>query len=118
MKRFLLDTGVAGDLVHKRGIVSQRAASETRIGNRVGVAMPTVGELFAGVENSQTRERNHVKLVRALTEITQWPFDRAAAEEFGRLFAHLKRVGRPMQQIDIQIAAVAITFGCTVVTKD
>jgi tRNA(fMet)-specific endonuclease VapC len=47
------------------------------------------------------------------------PFDTAAAHEYGRLFAELKRLGRPMQQIDIQIAAIALSLGnCTVVTGD
>jgi tRNA(fMet)-specific endonuclease VapC len=48
-----------------------------------------------------------------------WPYDAAAAWEYGRLFAELRRIGRPMQQIDIQIAAIALTLGnCTVVTSD
>jgi tRNA(fMet)-specific endonuclease VapC len=42
-----------------------------------------------------------------------------AAAEFGRLFAELRRVGRPMQQIDIQIAAIALSLGnCVVVSAD
>jgi tRNA(fMet)-specific endonuclease VapC len=54
-----------------------------------------------------------------LSGIVCWPFDRAAAEEFGRLAAKLKRLGRPMQQIDIQIAAIALSLGnCTVVSAD
>jgi tRNA(fMet)-specific endonuclease VapC len=48
-----------------------------------------------------------------------WPFDEAAAAEFGRVFIQLKRLGRPMQQIDIQIAAIALALGnTTVVTMD
>jgi tRNA(fMet)-specific endonuclease VapC len=48
-----------------------------------------------------------------------WPFDRNAAEEYGRLAADLKRMGRPMQQIDIQIAAIALSLGrCIVVSTD
>lgn len=51
--------------------------------------------------------------------MTIWPFDVSAAEEFGRLAALLKRVGRPMQIPDIQLAAVAFTLGdCTVVSSD
>jgi tRNA(fMet)-specific endonuclease VapC len=42
-----------------------------------------------------------------------------AAWEYGRLYAELCRIGRPMQQIDIQIAAIALTLGdCRVVTTD
>jgi tRNA(fMet)-specific endonuclease VapC len=48
-----------------------------------------------------------------------WPFDLAAAKEFGRLQAFLRRTGRPMQEIDVMIAAIALTLGnCTVVTSD
>jgi tRNA(fMet)-specific endonuclease VapC len=48
-----------------------------------------------------------------------WPYDEVAARRFGEIFAELRRLGRPMQQIDVQIAAIALTLGnCTVVTKD
>ncbi|HVX15368.1 MAG TPA: type II toxin-antitoxin system VapC family toxin [Pirellulales bacterium] len=41
------------------------------------------------------------------------------AEEYGRIFAELRRLGRPMQQIDMQIGAIARTLpGCIVVSKD
>lgn len=41
------------------------------------------------------------------------------AEEYGRIFAELRRAGRPIQQIDMQIGAVARTLpNCVVVTKD
>ena len=61
--------------------------------------MPVVGELFAGVELSASRDKNRPRLVRGLNALFLWPIDRAAAEEYGRL-------GHPMQQIDIQIAAI------------
>jgi len=55
--------------------------------------------------------------VRNLNKNRCWPFDRNAAEEYGRLAAELRRIGRPMQQIDIMIAAVAFSLGnCTVVS--
>ena len=48
-----------------------------------------------------------------------WPFDRTAAEEYGRLAALLERKGRRMQVVDIRLAAIAFTLGnCTVVTTD
>jgi tRNA(fMet)-specific endonuclease VapC len=48
-----------------------------------------------------------------------WPYDENAAAEFGRIFAELRRLGRPIQQIDMQIAAIAFSLGnCTVVSSD
>jgi tRNA(fMet)-specific endonuclease VapC len=54
-----------------------------------------------------------------LTGIIIWPFDRKAAEEYGRIAAELRRIGRPMQQVDIPIAAIVLGLGnCTVVSTD
>jgi tRNA(fMet)-specific endonuclease VapC len=59
------------------------------------------------------------RLRRALSGIVCWPFDRAAAEEYGRLAAELRRIGRPMQTVDVMIAAIALSLGhCTVVSAD
>jgi tRNA(fMet)-specific endonuclease VapC len=119
MRRYLLDTGPAQDFIHKREPVYTRANELLADGDKLGVGMPVVGELFAGVEYSSTRERNYTILIRRLHSLLLWPFDRDAAEEYGRLFALLRRNGRIMQQIDMQIAAIALTLGnCTVVTKD
>jgi tRNA(fMet)-specific endonuclease VapC len=48
-----------------------------------------------------------------------WPFTRDAAEEYGKIATELKRIGRPMQQIDIMIGAIARSLGsCVVITVD
>ncbi len=118
-RKLLLDTGVAADYVFRRNDVYSRARSEVAKGHKIGICLPVLGELFAGVEYSASRERNLQRLVDQISDFAEWPFDRAAAEEYGRLFAHLRRVGRPMQQIDIQIAAVALTLRhCTLATRD
>lgn len=119
MKRYLLDTGIMGDFINHRGVVPERVREARLSGARIGTSMPVVGELFFGVEYSQSRERNLKVLLRALTQIPCWPFTRSAAAEFGRIAADLKRRGRPMQQIDIMIAAIALSLGdCTVVSTD
>ena len=51
--------------------------------------------------------------------LTVWPFDERAAQEYGRLAAELRRIGRPMQQIDVMIASIVrMTPDCVVVSKD
>ena len=119
MRRYLLDSGVLSDYVHRRGNVVQRVKEATDRGLHVGTATPVVAELFGGVENSDSRERNLDRLRHILAPMVAWPFDRAAAREYGRIFAQLRRIGRPMQQMDIQIAAIAKTIGsCVVITYD
>ena len=48
-----------------------------------------------------------------------WPFTPQAAAIYGRLYAELRRKGRVIQQVDLQIAAIALELGqCKVVTED
>jgi tRNA(fMet)-specific endonuclease VapC len=44
------------------------------------------------------------------------PFDRRAARVFGELKAELERVGRPIAEPDLRIAAVAVSLDLTLVT--
>ncbi|QJW96781.1 type II toxin-antitoxin system VapC family toxin [Frigoriglobus tundricola] len=119
MTRFLLDSGIATDYIDRRNGVYDRAQTETLAGNRVGTAVPVLAELAAGIERSRSRDRNMRALQLALGAWKLWPFDDATAFEYGRLHAELLRIGRPMQVIDIMIAAVALKLGNTVVvTKD
>ncbi len=42
-----------------------------------------------------------------------------AAQHFGRIHHELRRVGRVMSVVDMQLAAIAFALGnCTLVTKD
>jgi tRNA(fMet)-specific endonuclease VapC len=119
MRRYLLDSGVLNDYVRRRGDIVQRVKEATDRGIHVGTATPVVAELFGGAENSDSRERSLDRLRHALAPMIAWTFDRAAAREYGRIFAELRRIGRPMQQMDIQIAAIAVTVGsCMVITYD
>jgi tRNA(fMet)-specific endonuclease VapC len=44
--------------------------------------------------------------------------DELAAEQFGRFKALLRRVGRPIGDIELFIAGVAVRYGLTVVTNN
>ncbi|MDY3562543.1 type II toxin-antitoxin system VapC family toxin [Gemmata sp. JC673] len=90
-----------------------------RRGNVIGTCVSVLGELHYGAENSTSRERALRELRAAQPSLRVWPYTNEAAEEYGRIAAELRRTGRPMQQIDIQIAAIAFSLGnCTVVTTD
>ena len=119
MKRYLLDTNMMGHFINHRRGVDQRARKARQNGARLGTCIPVVGELFAGVELSASREKNLPRLRRALSRLICWPYDRTAAEEFGKIFAESRRAGRPMQVVDMQIAAITRTLGsCILVTAD
>jgi tRNA(fMet)-specific endonuclease VapC len=119
MRRYLLDTGSMGHFINRRRGVDIQVDEVRHRGDRIVTCLPVVGELFAGVEGSLSRERNRQRLVRALDRLVAWPFDRAAAEEFGRIDALLRRAGQLIGKVDLQIAAIALSMGnTTVVTGD
>ncbi len=119
MRRFLLDSGIAGDFMNRRNAVYERSRDETRRGNVVGIGVPVLAELHYGAENSDDPEKSLQLLRVNILSWRIWPLTNEAAAEFGRIRARLRRAGRPMQVVDIMIAAIALTLGiCTVVTND
>jgi tRNA(fMet)-specific endonuclease VapC len=119
MRRFLLDTGIAGLYIERRRGVYERAEAEVARGNRVGICLPVLAELAFGVAWSKTRARNLQRLQLARAAWKFWPATEDTAFEYGRLAAELRRIGRAIQQNDIMIAAVALGMGnCTVVSMD
>ena len=119
MRRYLLDSGIAQEYTQRHNPVFDRAEARVGRGDKIGVCTPIYGELLGGIELSETRDRNMQRLALAMSRLILWPFDAAAAWEYGRLYAELRRTGRAMQQIDIMIAAIALTLGnTTVVSSD
>jgi tRNA(fMet)-specific endonuclease VapC len=117
MTRFLLDTGSAGDYIHRRRGTYERAREAVAAGHRVGIGLPVLAELWYGVENSSTRERNAERLRRVLSELILWPLTEQAAEEYGRIASELRRIGHPIGKIDMLIAAIAVSLGRTTVVS-
>ncbi|MCE9565436.1 MAG: type II toxin-antitoxin system VapC family toxin [Planctomycetes bacterium] len=119
MTRFLLDSGILSDLINRRRGIRERCQTEVAKGHKIGTCVPVLAEMAYGVEYGQNRDRNMQSLLSVLPTIKLWPFERDAAFQYGFLAAELRRIGRPMQVIDVMIAAVALTLGdCTVVSKD
>lgn len=117
MRRYLLDTGIVGDLMNHRHGVDVRVREDDARGDRVGISIPVLCELWLGVEMSRDPVATERRLRHTLPRLVVWPFDSSAAREYGRLEAILRRTGRPMQQIDVQIAAIALTLGNTTVVS-
>lgn len=119
MTRFLLDTNIAGHFINRRHGVFDRARVEVENGNPIGIGVPILAELVAGIEHSSSRDRNMKRLKAALASLRLWPFDTPAAFQYGRIYAQQARLGRPIGVMDTMIAAIAITLGnCTVVSSD
>ena len=119
MTRYLLDSGIASDYINRRHGVYERAREEVSRGNAVGIGVPVLAELAAGIEHSASRDRNMKSLKAALAALKLWPLDQVAAFEYGLIYAELARTGRLIGTADMMIAAIGRTLpNCTVVSAD
>lgn len=119
MRRYLLDSNAVTSLINQREPLTQRIRDARLHGGRIGTCEPVVAELHYGLALSSSREENLVRLRRGLSGLIVWPLDRRASEMYGEIAAELRRRGRPMQVIDMFLAAIALSLGdCTVITTD
>lgn len=75
-------------------------------------------ELLFGAYKSQRMEANLAVLEDLFQNFHSVPFDSASAGEFGRIRAELHRAGTPIGPYDLQIAAIALAHGFTLVTHN
>ena len=83
--------------------------------------VPTIviAELYKGVYCSQKISANLNRIEQFLDFIpTVVELDRQAAIEFGKIQGELRKLGRPTGEIDVLIAAIALSRGDIVVTNN
>jgi|SRR3989304_1182744 len=118
MTEYVLDTNHVTRLLSGADPLPQRTRAALTTGDRFGITPSILGEMYYAAYASQRRAEN-LQVIRAfLTDIWLWPYDESAAEEFGRIQAEQKAKGRPIPQIDAQIAAVVRLHHLTLLTAD
>jgi predicted nucleic acid-binding protein len=78
----------------------------------------SVAELIHGAHRSQHSEDNLARLEVLLSVLIILPFDEAAGRRFGELKANLEARGEPLDNLDLQIASIAIENNCQLHTKN
>lgn len=117
--RYLLDTDVVSGLVADtpapRGLLTRMAGTPRR---DIATSSVTIAELMRGAQRSRHRSEEFTERIRTivLANFHILPFDAAAADEYGRLSAHLEARGTPIGDMDTLIAATALAYDLTVVT--
>jgi tRNA(fMet)-specific endonuclease VapC len=116
MTRYLLDTNHASVFWRRRDLVEPRLQGLADA--RFGLCLPSIAELWYMVFNSARVESNSRELDLFLRDYEHWDFDLPAASEFGRIKANLRRAGRPIPDVDAQIAAIASVNRLVLLTAD
>ncbi|WP_267913575.1 PIN domain-containing protein [Rubrobacter xylanophilus] len=78
----------------------------------------TLGELIYGAHRLREHTATLMQKIEdtLLPNLPVLPFDAAAARRYGELRAELERLGTPIGDVDMRIAAIALTHGLKVVT--
>ena len=113
---YLFDTNHASLLW--RGLPKLVTRISTARPDNFTLCMPSVAELWFMVFNSARISENEAKLKTFLLDFRILPLDDAAASDFGKIKADLRKLGRPIPDIDTQIAAIARSRGLTLLTAD
>jgi tRNA(fMet)-specific endonuclease VapC len=114
---FLLDTNTCVQYLRgKNALVRQRLAACPV--DEVRLCSVVLSELYLGVLRSAQPAKNRADLDQFAAPFTSLPFDDAAAEVYARIRHHLESQGTPIGPYDLQIAAIALVSGCTLVTHN
>ncbi|MBX3385049.1 MAG: type II toxin-antitoxin system VapC family toxin [Phycisphaeraceae bacterium] len=107
----VLDTATLVDLTraNKRSALAAEAIRKAGAGGVQPVTTRfNVAELLTGVELARDQQRERRIVDRLLDRTPVLEFDAIAARQFAAVFAHLRRAGTPIGDMDMLIASVAI----------
>ena len=118
MADYLLDTNHASGLMSGAEPLASRVQQAQAAGDRFGLSITVLGELYFAVFASRRQEENLRRLQVLVASLALWPFDESAAELFGCIRAEQRAIGRPIPPLDVQIAAVARAHELVLLTAD
>ncbi|GAB1541015.1 type II toxin-antitoxin system VapC family toxin [Scytonema sp. NUACC21] len=101
---YLLDTNICIALNNQN---SQALAKFYVKSSDCYISTIILAELYKGAYCSQRIEQNLNRVNEFTSRLIIVGFDNKSAEEFGKIQAELRRIGRPTGEIDALIAAVA-----------
>ncbi|MDA0987727.1 MAG: type II toxin-antitoxin system VapC family toxin [Chloroflexi bacterium] len=114
---YLFDTDVLSNILKQSPLPSLIARLAVVPSEDQFTSAITVGEMVYGAFRSPRRDHLLQQLEeRVWPNVRVLPFDRNAGETYGRLRADLERLGTPVAEPDLRIAAIAMTHDLAVVT--
>ena len=114
--KFLLDTNTCVYAIKRLPSVIERLQALSP--EDLGVTVITLAELWFGARKSSRPERSRASVDAFLRPFEIVPLDKDAAESYADIRLRLERLGRPIGERDLLIAAIARSRDLTVVTHN
>ena len=115
--RYLLDTNTANYVIKGNFPRVRERLMKTPMAE-VGISVITEAELRFGVARKPAAVRLKTAIEEFLLRVETLPWDSEAAQQYGQIRAALERVGQPMGNLDMMIAAHALAAQVVLVTHD
>ena len=112
----MLDTNIVIYTMKQRPIEVKEKFNT--VSTQLCISSISVAELIFGAENSQTPEKNLKVIENFLSRLQILDYGVDAAIQYGNIKAHLKKVGTPIGENDLHIAAHARSKGLILVTNN
>lgn len=110
----ILDTDHCVALLRKKLDLGDHMPADEEL----SLAAVSVAELTHGAWRSGHREDNLARLEVLLAAVIVLPFDEASARRFGNLKAELETRGEPLDDLDLEIASIALKNNLALVTNN
>jgi len=112
---FLVDTDICSAHLRQNGAVTNRFLKYT---GRLHISAVTVGELYTWALRANAPPQRLQALLDLLNDVVILGVDEQVGRKFGELRAALFDLGRPALDMDLLIAATALTHDLTLVTHN
>ncbi len=113
---YMLDTNICVFIMKKRPFsVFERLE---KIGEgRICISVVTYAELEYGIERSSSKKLNREILDDFISHLDVLPWETEAARQYGKIRTHLEKSGTPIGNMDLLIAAHALSGKLVLVTN-
>lgn len=101
---YLLDTNICVALLKQNSLAIRQFNAKA---SQCYLSTIVIAELYKGAYCSQRLQQNVRTIEQFVSLMSIVEFDRSAAEEFGKIQAELRRIGKPTGELDAIIGAVA-----------
>jgi len=114
----IIDTDLLIDLLRNQKQATDFIAALEQKNYFLSTTAINIFELYHGANKSQESEKNLQAINVLVNRLSILPLTSKSAQKAGQIYAQLERQGQPVGLRDTFIAAIAITRGCSVATRN